>query len=229
MTSARRVEPEWLDDLPEDDPRARRSRRELARVNALMANARILGRLLRAAAGGVPRSVVELGAGDGRFAVRLARALGAAPPGATFTLVDRQALADPEALRALAALGWDARHERADAFDWLAASGPCEAIAANLFLHHLGPADLRRLLGLAASRTRAFAACEPRRSPLAAMGSRLLGLVGCGEVTRHDARVSVRAGFRGEELSASWPAGGDWILHEGARGLFSHAFCARHA
>ena len=229
MTQARRVEPEWLAVLPPDDPRARRSRRELARVNALMANAGILAGLVRASAGTVPRTLAEIGAGDGWFAVRLARALGKAPEGAAFTLVDRQAVVDPAAARALHALGWEARPVQADALDWLDAEGEIGAIVANLFLHHLEPPALARLLALCARRTGAFAACEPRRSAVAAAGSRLLALVGCGEVTRHDAAVSVRAGFTGRELSSLWPEQAGWILEERARGLFSHAFSARRA
>lgn len=227
--TARRVEPEWLDILPPDDPRARRSRRELTRVNALMANAGILARRVRASAGAVPRTIAELGAGDGQFALRLAHALGKPPAGAVFTLVDRQAVLDPAAARGLAKLGWEARPVQCDALEWLARADEVDAIVANLFLHHLEAPVLASLLELASRRTRAFAACEPRRSGIAAAGSRLLVLVGCGEVTRHDAAVSVRAGFRGRELSAQWPANGGWILEERARGLFSHAFSARRA
>jgi hypothetical protein len=74
-----------------------------------------------------------------------------------------------------------------------------------------------------------FVACEPRRSALALGASRLVGLIGCNEVTRYDAPISVRAGFAGRELSGLWPAGGAWQLREGARGLFSHCFVAgRH-
>ena len=42
MEVARVLEPEWLDALPHEDPRARRSRRDLVRVNALMGNDRIV-------------------------------------------------------------------------------------------------------------------------------------------------------------------------------------------
>jgi hypothetical protein len=45
-------------------------------------------------------------------------------------------------------------------------------------------------------------------------------------VTRHDAVVSVRAGFADRELSALWPSGMTWTLRERARGLFSHCFVA---
>ena len=226
-TRPRRVEPEWLDVLPADDPRARRSRRELVRVNALMANASIVAARLRAAAGGVPAAIAEVGAGDGRFALRLARALGPAPRDARMTLVDRQDIVEAGTRAGLEALGWRVDVVRADVFDWLGEprAGPADAVVANLFLHHFAHAELERLLALVARRTSLFVACEPRRSAFAAAGARLLGAIGCGEVTRHDAAVSVRAGFAGRELSSLWPEAG-WALEEGARGLFSHRFSA---
>jgi hypothetical protein len=222
----RRVEPEWLDTLPPQDPRAQRSRRELKRVNALMANASIVADCLEAA----PLSIADLGAGDGRFAVRLARAIAPAPAGARMWLVDRQRIVEPATLGELEALGWRAEAVEADVFDWLTQrEAPVAAIVANLFLHHFDDAALARLLALAARRTRRFVACEPRRSAIAATGARLLGAIGCGEVTRHDAVLSVRAGFTGSELTALWPREPGWIVEEEARGLFSHAFAARMA
>ena len=76
-----------------------------------------------------------------------------------------------------------------------------------------------------------FVCCEPRRARLALVGSRLLGLIGCNAVTRHDALISVHAGFRGTELSDAWRAacGDGWTLEERAAGPFSHVFGAtRH-
>jgi SAM-dependent methyltransferase len=223
--SPRVVEPEWLDTLPAADPRAQRSRRELARVNALMANAGIVAARLRA--GGVPSSLVDLGAGDGRFTLRFARALGAAPAGARLTLVDRELHLDDHVHRVFAALGWKVEPVRADVLEWLDAErATCGAIVANLFLHHFPDPDLARLLAAAAGRTRRFVACEPRRSGLAGLGARMLGAIGCGPVTRHDAVASVRAGFTGAELTRLWPGEAGWSTEERARGLFSHEFFA---
>jgi len=56
---------------------------------------------------------------------------------------------------------------------------------------------------------------------------RLLWLIGCGPVTRHDGRISIRAGFAGSELSALWPDKKNWELVERPVGLFSHLFTAR--
>ena len=44
----RHLEPELLDGLPADDPRAIASRRDLVRINALMFQARFMASLMRA-------------------------------------------------------------------------------------------------------------------------------------------------------------------------------------
>ena len=227
MEMTRRVEPEWLDELPPADPRARRSRRDLKRVNSLMSNAGIVARELRRAIARGPGRIAEIGAGDGSFALALARRLPAG--GGEFTLLDRQRLVAPETLDGFSQRGCTADAVEGDVFDWLRhdhAPG-FDAMVANLFLHHFEPHRLAELLELVAARTRVFIACEPRRSGVAMLGSRMLGLIGCNDVTRHDAVVSVRAGFRGRELAAMWPGSGSWVLAERARGLFSHTFVAR--
>jgi hypothetical protein len=208
MLATRVVEPEWLDELPAADPRAARSRRDLVRINALMGNARIVARALGRSA--APSSIAEIGAGDGAFMRALLPRLDPAPR--EVHLVDKQA---GEGIIAM------------DVFDWLARGPQVDAIVANLFLHHFEPPALARLLSLVAGRTRFFVACEPRRSAFALTGARLLGLIGCNDVSRHDAVVSVRAGFAETEISALWPKDTGWTCEERATGLFSHLFVAR--
>ena len=228
MEMVRRVEPEWLDELPPADPRAQRSRRDLKRVNSLMSNAGIVARELRRALPQGRRRIAEIGAGDGSFALALAQRLGRLDCG-DFTLLDRQRLVTLETLDEFPRRGCTAHAVEADVFDWLRQSSTpvFDAMVANLFLHHFESGRLAELLALAATHTRIFIACEPRRSGAALLGSRLLGFIGCNDVTRHDAVVSVRAGFRGNDLAAAWPASGSWILAERAQGLFSHTFVAR--
>jgi hypothetical protein len=223
---ARRLEAEWLDELPADDPRARRSRADLRRVNALMGNARIVASALKPWLAEPPRTLVELGAGDGEFALRVARLVRA--PGLDVTLVDRQRIVSAQTLAQFQAAGATATIDQADVFEWLGRDGPrVDVVMANLFLHHFEDAPLARMLELAARRARIFVACETRRSAFALAGARMLGAIGCNDVTLHDAAVSVRAGFRDGEVSALWPAGAAWKLREEARGLFSHLFAAR--
>jgi hypothetical protein len=126
-------------------------------------------------------------------------------------------------------LGWHAEILEAEALDWLArqATPACDVMVANLLLHHFPEAQLAGLLREAAKQARVFIAVEPRRSEPSLLFSHLLWLIGCNQVTRHDAPVSVRAGFAGNELSRLWPAGEDWKLHERRAGWFSHLFIAQ--
>lgn len=232
MSWPRQVQPELLDVLPADDPRAIRARGDLRRVNRLMAALFLMLRALdRSVLPQPPRSIVELGSGDATFMLRLARQRAARWPGVKVTVLDRQAIVDSQTVKSFFKLGWELEVLTADVFAWLAqpVSARADLMLANLFVHHFCGKRLSRLLEGVAQRTRAFLACEPRRAPTALLGSHLLGLIGCNAVTRHDAVLSVRAGFRGQELSALWPKEGDWVLREWPAGLFSHCFLAVQA
>src|SRR4051794_11606518 len=99
MATTRVVEPEWLDELPAEDPRAVRSRRGLRLVNRLMSNESIVaGELSRRLGEKCPR-IVELGAGDGTFALRVAQRLRAS----TVTLLDRAPVVSDKTLAAFSA------------------------------------------------------------------------------------------------------------------------------
>ncbi|HTA95540.1 MAG TPA: hypothetical protein VK769_05390, partial [Verrucomicrobiae bacterium] len=113
----------------------------------------------------------------------------------------------------------------ADVFDWPQSS--VEIVVANLFLHHFENERLAELLQSISGRAKLFIAIEPRRAPLPLVFSRLLWAIGCNDVTRHDAVVSVRAGFSGSELSMLWPDKQNWRLTERRAGLFSHLFIAQ--
>jgi hypothetical protein len=219
------VESEWLDELPAGDQRAVGSRGDLVRLNFLMGHAGIMAGLfqeaMREARG---YHIAELGAGDGSFAWRWIRCLPPRLRPTRVTLVDRVGLVSQRTKEKFADIGCEVGVRQADVFDWLMASEQAEVISANLFLHHFGQPDLARLLNLAAVRCQCFIACEPRRSRMSLVASRLLGLIGCNDVTRHDAVISVRAGFLGRELSQLWPSDGQWIAMEREAGLFSHAF-----
>lgn len=232
MNLPRRVEPEWLDELPQADPRAVWSRRDLKRINRWMQQGRIMTRLAVAALDGrTPRTVVELGAGDGTFMLALARRLAPRWRNVKVTLVDRQDIVTEHTRHAFADLGWHAETISADVFDFLRGTAPgcADMVLANLFLHHFQRDSLARLLGGAARLADAFAACEPWRAGSGLIGSRLLWAIGCNGVTRHDALASVRAGFRGRELSELWPNDEDWRLEEGPALPFTHCFLARRA
>ena len=222
----RSVEPEWLDTLEAADPRAQRARRDLQLVNSIMGNASAVARALAPALRDGAR-IADLGAGDGTLMLRVARKM--QPRRVALVLVDRAGAISAETIAQFRELQWNATPLAADAIDWLERERAAfAAITANLFLHHFAPSALERLLELVGARTRLFIACEPRRSRAALLASRALGLLGCGRETRHDAVVSVRAGFQGRELSAAWPIITGWELEERPSGPFSHLFMARH-
>jgi hypothetical protein len=223
------IQPEMLDELPADDPRAIQSRRDLQKVNTFMGHPAMVAHALGAAST-PPRVVVELGAGDGTFLLRVAKRLRHRPR-VRALLVDRRPSLSDATRKGFAAAGWDVDMCESDVFEWLSRPSPqtADATVANLFLHHFREGELARLLTLASRQTTRFIACEPRRSRIARRGASLLRLIGCNEVTMHDADVSVRAGFRDSELSVLWPSDAGWRLSERRAGLFSHRFVAHHA
>ncbi len=228
--TTRKLTPELLDALPPADSRAIGSRRDLVLLNGIMRHDAIMAQVLRAASGPVaPRTILELGAGDGRFMLRVARRLAPIWPRVTITLLDRRNLVSDATRAGFAALGWSVETIEADVFDILGPPTPdhYDAITANLFLHHFEGAALRSLLTGAARRTKLFVATEPRRAMLAWTASRMIWALGCNGVSRHDARVSVEAGFTDHELSGGWPADGLWVLNERRPGPFTHVFSAR--
>jgi hypothetical protein len=230
MTQSRTIEPEWLDELPPDDPRAIRSRRDLRRINRIMGHVGFFTRSLPIHfEERPPRRIVEIGTGDGTMLLSLAHRLAPSWPGVEVTLLDLHPVVSTQTTKALSALGWKSQIEAADVFDWATRDESVDVVIANLFLHHFPDDALSRLFHHFARRTRLLIACEPRRDALALATSRLVGLIGCNDVTRHDAVISVRAGFRDRELSGLWPSGPHWKLDEARAGLFSHGFVASRA
>ncbi len=244
MTMPRLVSAETLDQLPADDPAARRSRRDLARVHRAMGTRSILAEGLRSLMPPNPEAealrILEIGAGDGTLLLCVARSLAPAWPKIALTLLDRHDIVSAATRDAYAGMGWTVATEVVDVIDWAAQASPrapasaatkqrpWDLITTTLFLHHFEGAQLDSVLAAIASRTDRFFACEPRRSWRALMGSHLVGALGANAVTREDAVLSVHAGFRGHDLTALWPnPNSEWVTREFGAGLFSHCFSAR--
>lgn len=182
--SERVVAPEILDSLAPTDPAARRSRRDLRRLNSFLGCSRWILRSVRPHNEAARLGIVELGAGEGELCRRLAEHM----PGFPVTGLDLVA------------------HPNPSGFDWRTGNffetlpGVLGGVAVgSLILHHLHDNELRRL-GTILSAFRALIFCEPLRSPWPMRLSRL-ALPFVGSVTRHDMPVSQRAGFRSGELA----------------------------
>lgn len=231
MLPSRRLVPEILDGLPPEDPRAIRSRADLRRINVVMRQTAIAETLVArhlVAPQGRPLRVIELGAGDGRASLRLARRLARRHPDTSLTLLDIAPTVSADTLAGFSEAGWQTRVVTGSALEWLTTSGETFDLAlANLFLHHFAEADLAGLLRAIAPRAGLLVATEPRRTAPSLAAAGMVALIGANAVTRHDAPASVRAGFRGGELGALWSPDCGAVVTEGARLPFTHAFVGR--
>lgn len=183
----RRVEPEWLDHLPVDDPAALRSRADLRRINFLMGNERWYLRSLARFPDAMARGLHEWGAGDAGLLRRVAKRHSRVHLTA-FDLAPRPRFDD----------------ETGGRIDWrqgdLFAAPPDKGgvLVANLFLHHFDDEALSEL-GRRCAGYQVLLFNEPDRAwlPLA-LGGLMHPFV--NHVTRHDMRVSILAGFHHGEI-----------------------------
>jgi hypothetical protein len=195
-----------------------------------MGHARIMaGELRNAFSRYLSFQLIEIGAGGGEFMLNVARRLRGTWRRVDLTLVDRLDVVETATREKLSGLKWQVELVRKDARQWLRNGAPerAEAIVANLFLHQFSDDEVREMLAGAARKARVVAVLEPRRSRAALLLSRCLWLLGCNAVTRHDAPVSVRAGFTGTDLSTLWPDAENWELTERPAGWCSHLFVAQ--
>lgn len=179
------VRPELLDTLPPTSAEAQRSRRELVRVNRVMGNLPWFLRHVPALALSGEKAL-ELGAGDGALTLALIAA------GVPCEALDRFPAPPnwPDRTR------WHVADLRAPA-DW---SGHA-LVVGNLILHHVHAPELAALGQQLDRHARVLVFNEPlrhfRSHFLWTLGA---PLGGAGSVTRHDGRVSIAAGFFGDEL-----------------------------
>ena len=181
----RTLQPELLDSLAPTDPDALHNRRDLRITNRVMGNhrwfERTLPRLLKSG-----ERVLELGAGTGELGHRLIRAQ---------IRVDGLDLwPRPD--------DWPAEREwhRADllSFPGYAQYG---VVIGNLIFHQFSDEDLSALGKSLRGHARVILACEPARRRVSQTLFGIFGrALGANHVSLHDARVSIAAGFCGNEL-----------------------------
>lgn len=192
------LQPELLDSLPHDHPDALHNRRDLRLINGIAGNhrwlARTLARLLQ------PGEVaLEIGAGTGELGARFARC-GLAVDG--LDVCPRPA-------------AWPAERDwhRADlrAFDGYPRYA---AVIGNLIFHQFSAVELTELGQKLRLGARVIVACEPERRRVWQILFRTVApLMRANHVSRHDAHVSIAAGFRGDELARILGLeGADWDI-----------------
>lgn len=194
----RDVQPELLETYPDDHPDAILGREDLLLVNAVMGNHRWMERMLRRLH--QPGwHITELGAGDGALSLRFHQA----------------GICQARDLHAFDLAGRPARWPAEAAWtqgDLLKQPLPdSEILVANLILHHFRDEQLRELGSRISPRTRFILAAEPERRRIHSfMGHFFSWLAELHPITRYDMQVSIRAGFRGDELREALGLGAEW-------------------
>ena len=183
--AVRSVQPEILDRLPQFSTAARASRRDLRVINGFLGcRAWFADALRRRHRTG--EAVLEIGSGTGE----LGRALNRIAPGLAGLDLGRRPADWPR----------DSPWFETDVLQFTGWKN-YPVVVANLFFHHFGRADLARLGAQLNAHTRLIIANDPVRSRRSqVLFSLLCPLIRAHQVTRHDGRVSIAAGFRHEEL-----------------------------
>jgi hypothetical protein len=180
----RKLTPELLDHLPHNDPGARRSRRDLRRINFFMGNERWIMSMIPNAV----RPITEIGAGDGHLLFRIVNQ----HPDSAIVAYDLA----PRPLRLPARADW----KQGDLFSQ-APPQTGGTLIANLFLHHFDEPQLREL-GKWMGAFDTLIINEPLRAGFPLLMAKLAAPF-IDPITRHDMRVSIEAGFIPGEL-ATW-------------------------
>ena len=186
----RTVQPEILDSLPPNDPAAVANRRDLRTYNRIMGNFRWVRKVLSGHP--LPGRILELGAGDGSLGGYLLRK-GILSPDCRYTGVDliRRPSDWPD--------GWEWIQQD---LRTLAFPAGARTLIANMILHQFESRELAELgARIQQSGIKRLLLCEPARRARHLYQVQASRLLGVHSVTLHDAAVSIRAGFRGDEIA----------------------------
>ncbi|MGH7995432.1 MAG: SAM-dependent methyltransferase [Opitutaceae bacterium] len=178
------VRPELLDSLSPDDPAAQANRRDLRLVNRAMGNFEWLAGAAAARLRPGERAL-EIGAGTGELGLELARR--GVPTDGLDLWPRPPAWPDSNCWHRIDARAFDGYGEY--------------AVVIGSLIFHQFQADELAELGRRLGRTRLILASEPWRRRLSQwLCAAAAPFVRANHVSRHDARVSIAGGFRGDEL-----------------------------
>lgn len=181
----RLIQPEILDTLAPNDPAALHNRRDLRIINRMMGNPGWFARSLAATLRPGDR-ILEIGAGTGELSRSLAK------QGWPMDGLDLW----PRPSDWPAGCAWHQADLRT-----FGGYGAYSVILASFILHQFTDPELAGL-GAKLQGIRALIACEPLRLQRNQRAWVLLApVLGANFVSRHDAHVSIAAGFRGQELA----------------------------
>lgn len=180
------VRPELLDELDSHDPHAIRSRRDLRMINQIIRGENWILKNLKAQK--QIQKVIELGAGEGT----LCRKIHQTRPDITITAVDLA----PRPTGLPVAIKWQQENILQTDLNY----DESTAIVANLFLHHFQD-DVIIQLSTTWNQAGMILLAEPYRSSSAIHMAKLLHPF-INHVTRHDMKISIKAGFLLGEIPA---------------------------
>jgi len=206
----RSLQPELLDSLPPDHPAAQRSRRDLRLINRFMRTRQwMTGELRQWLRPG--ERILELGAGTGDLGLAL-NAAGMPVDGLDLW---------PRPSEWPASARWYREDLRT-----FSGYADYAIVIGSLIFHQFSDEELAGI-GARCRETRVILASEPARWRRAQVFVRLVGpLVGANYVTAHDAQISIKAGFIGNDLpraltldAARW----SWDCYAGGLGVYRMA------
>ncbi len=181
----RQIEPEILDTLAFNDSRAIANRRDLRILNHLMGNFKWFSRELSSLTLGP--SILELGAGDGSLGLYL---------------LHKEIIAEQAHYQGIdlwpRPSRWPGRWQwRQEDLRTTIPNPTTNCLIANMIFHQFTDDEIRCLIAnVESSSIKHIFICEPLRQRRYLWLLPIIRLLGMNSVTLHDARVSIRAGFR---------------------------------
>ena len=204
----RELRNELLDELDPANPKAKRSRQDLRRINLFMGNMRWIKKEIQQVLNqtNTKLNVIEIGSGDGQFLESLKHNI-------DLNLIGIDIQSKPQSISS--EIEW-IQEDILQINDIPLNNSDPVAVICNLILHHFTDDQLFKI-GKLLSKANHIIINEPSRRfiPLI-MGYLAFPLL--GQVTRHDMIVSIRAGFRGRELLKFFPSKNCITIKETVRG-----------